>query len=307
MSDYNCIVVLGPTASGKTRLACAICDALNGEVISADSRQVYKGLDIGTGKDLSEYETNGRTIPYHLIDVRNAGEQFYLHDFVNGLREAFDDITNRGKLPVVCGGTGLYLDALTRDFSYTQVQENGPLREELAQMTKESLVQKLKNYPHALIGHVDTDSRKRLIRGIEIAEYISKHGALQEPPPPVYKPYYVGIQVSVTERRKRIGERLQQRLKQGLIEEVEVLVNGGLSFHRLEHLGLEYRFVSDYLQGRISREVMEQRLLTAINQFAKRQMTWFRKMEKEGVNINWTELSDTPAVISRLHSIFKNQ
>ena len=303
--NFNCLVVLGPTASGKTRLACRLADELHGEIISADSRQVYRGLDIGTGKDLSEYEVNGRKIPYHLIDVMDAGQQFYLHDFVNGLRDAFNDIVNRGRLPVICGGTGLYLDALTRDYSYTQVKEDLSLRESLGQMTKELLVKKLKEYPDAFVKHVDTDSKKRLIRGIEIAEYLIKNGELEEAPLPVYKPYYLGIQVSVTERRKRIAERLHQRLKQGLIEEVESLLKNGISIQRLESLGLEYRFVASCLQGKMTREVMEQRLVTAINQFAKRQMTWFRKMEKEGVQIHWVEPGDIPAVISEVKAIMR--
>jgi tRNA dimethylallyltransferase len=306
MSDYNCIVVLGPTASGKTKLACNICYALGGEVISADSRQVYKGLDIGTGKDLSEYEVNGKKIPYHLIDIAPPDRQFYLHEFVNGLSHAFNDIVNRQKLPVICGGTGLYLDALSRDYSYTQVNEDPLLREELAPLSREELVERLAQFPADFTKHVDVNSRKRLIRGIEVATHMTGKGPLTSSTHPPYKPYYIGIKLPVSEIRQRISHRLAQRMRQGLIDEVKELVNAGLTFERLEHLGLEYKFIAAYLQGELSKEVMAERLQTAICQFAKRQMTWFRKMERSGVQIHWVEQPDMLALTNDLKSIFRD-
>lgn len=289
MLNHNCIVVLGPTASGKTRMACQLASRLDGEIISADSRQVYRGLDIGTGKDLEEYTVNGKKIPYHLIDIIEPGEQFYLHQFTAELKKAFLEITNKDKLPIICGGTGLYLDALKKDFSFTQIKENEILRKELEHLTKENLVIKLENYHERFTAHVDRDSKKRLIRGIEIADYFSKHNdalSISELP---YKPYYIGINTDINERKKHISARLKKRLEEGLIEEVDGLLKSGVSYERLELFGLEYKFVSYYLKKEITKEELFTRLQTAIFQFAKRQMTWFRKMEKEGVEIHWIE------------------
>lgn len=285
--EYNCIVVLGPTASGKTRLACALANLLNGEIISADSRQVYKQLDIGTGKDLNEYVVNGKQIPYHLIDLCDPQQQFYLHQFVEESIKAFTQIRSRGCLPLICGGTGLYLDALTKDFSFTQIKENEALRKELSTLSKEDLVERLNNYPEELRAHVDVNSHKRLVRGIEVADHRSKHPVLKKSTPLPFKPFYIGLHVSADERKAKITQRLKTRLEHGLIEEVETLLKSGITHQRLETLGLEYKFVSRYLQQKINREELFTQLQTAIFQFSKRQMTWFRKMEKEGVLIHW--------------------
>ncbi len=286
---YNCLVVLGPTASGKTGLACALAYYLDGEIISADSRQVYRGLDIGTGKDLEAYFVNGKKIPYHLIDVAEPGEQFFLHQFAELLGEAFHEIINRNKLPIICGGTGLYLDALHKDFSLTQVKENDVLRQELQLLDKEELLQRLKKYPANSWAHVDLNSKKRIIRGIEVAEHLLHYpGGLRATDLP-YKPYYLGTNVDLEQRREKISQRLQNRLQNGLIEEVESLVKKGVPHERLEFFGLEYKFVSRYLKKEINKEQLEEKLQTAIFQFAKRQMTWFRKMEKEGIQIHWID------------------
>lgn len=287
MKEYNCIVVLGPTASGKTRLACKLAYENNGEIISADSRQVYKHLDIGTGKDLEEYTVNNRTIPYHLIDLVEPAEQFYLHQFIEKLEAAFHEITGRGRLPVVCGGTGLYLDALRKDFSLTSVKENAALRLELEPLSKQELVGRLLQFPRELISHVDVNSKKRIVRGIEVASHQLANAPIPLKREPPYKPIYLGIDVSLEERKNKISERLNARLNAGLIEEVERLLSTGITHQRLETLGLEYKFVSYFLQHKISREELHTQLFTAIAQFSKRQMTWFRKMEKEGVKINW--------------------
>ncbi|PBQ32357.1 tRNA (adenosine(37)-N6)-dimethylallyltransferase MiaA [Sphingobacteriaceae bacterium] len=304
LTKHNCIVVLGPTASGKTHLACKLAYELSGEVISADSRQVYKGLDIGTGKDLQEYLVNGRQIPYHLIDIAEPGEQFYLHQFTEKLKSAFLDIRLRNQIPIICGGTGLYLDALKKDFSFTQIKENESLREELEFLQKEDLLTRLDRYPVEFTKQVDRNSKKRIIRGIEIAEHFSKHGkdiSYMELP---YKPYYIGIATEVEERKKHISERLKKRLNEGLIAEVENLISSGISHERLHLFGLEYKFVSSYLKKEITKEELFTRLQTAIFQFAKRQMTWFRKMEKEGVEIHWVEKTNSDQIIENLRTEF---
>ncbi len=304
--NYNCIVILGPTASGKTKLACELAYALNGEIISADSRQVYKHLDIATGKDLNEYKVSGKKIPYYLIDIVEPQQQYYLNDFVRELEKSFLDITSRKKLPIICGGTGLYLDALHKDFSLTQIGENIELRNQLETLTKEALIEKLKTYPKNYWQHVDLNSKKRIIRGIEICESKSKNQASRHPALDLklttnnirlatYKPIYFGINISLEERKQKITSRLQQRLNSGLIEEVESLLKQGISHQRLQKFGLEYKFVSQYLLNEINREELFLQLQTAIFQFAKRQMTWFRKMEKEGIKINWINTLDANA------------
>jgi tRNA dimethylallyltransferase len=291
MENYNCLVVLGATASGKTRLACQLAYYLNGEIISADSRQVYKQLDIGTGKDLQEYHVNGEPIAYHLIDLVEPGEQFYLHQFMAELKNAFDTICAKNKLPVICGGTGLYLDALRKDFSLTQIKENAALRNELEPLSKEEVVLRLKNYPAEMISHVDLDSKKRMIRGIEIADYLTKNKTTVKRSALPYQPYYIGISTGPETRKQRISERLKKRLDEGLIDEVNSLLNSGVTQERLELFGLEYKFVSHYLQHKLTKDELFTKLQTAIFQFAKRQMTWFRKMEKEGVKIHWVDPS----------------
>ena len=306
MKNYNCIVVLGPTASGKTRLACSLAYYLHGEVISADSRQVYKRLDIGTGKDLDEYTVNGQAIAYHLIDIAEPGEQFYLHEFMAGLKNAFDLITSKNKLPVICGGTGLYLDTLRKDFSYTQIKENKALRNELELLSKEELLDKLKVFPAALTRQIDLDSKKRVIRGIEIAAYLLENNIIPKEGELPYKPYYLGINSDIDKRKELISQRLKKRIDEGLINEVENLLATGITHERLAFLGLEYKFVSRYLQRQITKEELLTLLQTAIFQLAKRQMTWFRKMEKEGVKINWVERSnDNTALVKQVEEIFK--
>lgn len=284
---YNCIVILGPTASGKTKLACELATAISGEIISADSRQVYKGLNIGTGKDLYEYNLDGQHIPYHLIDIVEPNEQYYLHQFVNDLEKTFLEIRSRKKIPIICGGTGLYLDALHKDFSLTQIEENFELRKQLETFSKENLIDKLKTYTPALWQHVDLNSKKRIIRGIEICEHQLKSGTLQQLVITKYQPIYFGINIHTDERKKNISERLQRRLNEGLMEEVESLLIQGISHQRLQKFGLEYKFVSKYLMNELNKDQLFLQLQTAIFQYAKRQMTWFRKMEKEGIEINW--------------------
>lgn len=288
MQHTNCIVILGPTASGKTHLACQLALHLNGEIISADSRQVYKRLNIGTGKDLDEYTVNGKTIPYHLIDIVEPGEQFYLHQFIAGLKKSFDQIRSAHKLPIICGGTGLYLDALRKDFSLTQVPEDPVFRKKMESLSKEELIAQLNSYPERFTQQVDRHSKKRLLRGIEIANYFSLGNPVPEKTERPYRPLYVGLEVSPEERKQRITRRLHQRLA-GLIEETEALLKEGITHERLAFFGLEYKFASLFLLQKITKEELMVQLETAIFQFAKRQMTWFRKMEKEGVTIHWVK------------------
>lgn len=289
LENYNCIVVLGPTASGKTHTACRLAYALDGEIISADSRQVYRRLDIGTGKDLEEYQVNGKAIPYHLIDIVEPGEQFYLHEFAAALKKTFGDISAQKKIPIICGGTGLYLDALRKDFSFTQVKEDPALRLLLEPLSKEELIRRLQQYPETFFTHVDLSSRKRIIRGIEVAAYFSRHGRIESGPELPYKPCYLGIKTDTEQRKALITQRLEKRLKEGLIEEVEGLLRIGITHERLQFLGLEYKYISDFLRAKISGTELFLQLQTAIFQFAKRQMTWFRRMEREGVKIHWIE------------------
>lgn len=288
--EHNCLVVLGPTASGKTHLACQLAYRLNGEIISADSRQVYKGLDIGTGKDLNEYILNGKQIPYHIIDVCEVETQFYFPDFIRHLKKAFTEITEREHMPIICGGTGLYLEALEKDHSYTQIPENLELRKKLEEMSKEELIQQIVDcqFERSREHPTDLHSKKRIIRSLEIAEYLKLNPNLKKEEV-IYKPKYIGICISKEERNKRIDERLKQRLENGLIEEVEGLLKKGISHNKLQFLGLEYKFISLYLLGKLTKEELYTQLSTAIHQFAKRQMTWFRRMERNGIKIEWVD------------------
>lgn len=304
MLKYNCIVVLGPTASGKTKLACQLAAALHGEIISLDSRQVYKGLDNGTGKDLHAYEINGEKINYHLIDCCEPEKQFYLHDFIAELKKTFTTLIEKKKLPILCGGTGLYLDALRKDFSFTQIAEDADLRKELEPLSKEELVRYLNKLPKEHISHVDRHSKKRLVRGIEVATYLSSHTVVKENPLELYHPYYIGLNPDKKDLETRITNRLLQRMQQGLIEEAQALYQKGLSYERMEELGLEYNFLSAFLQNKISKEELFSLLATAIHQYAKRQRTWFRKMEKEGVEIDWLDpLINLPTKIESIKKL----
>ncbi len=288
LNEYDVVVVLGPTASGKTKYACQLAYEHRGEIISADSRQVYKHLNIGTGKDLESYVVNDTPIPYHLIDLLEPNEQFFLHQYQQLAFDCIEDIKQRGKLPIVCGGTGLYLNALYTSYELTAIPKNETLRSELLLLSKEQLLQRLQTYPTKNIQHVDINSEKRIIRGIEVAEYLShKHLIAKEWKK--YKIKWLGIDVTKEERNARISKRLVTRIENGLIEEVEHLLKNGITHERLQFLGLEYKFISLYLLGQYDKQTFMKNLETAIHQFAKRQMTWFRKMEKE-VTIEWVKL-----------------
>jgi tRNA dimethylallyltransferase len=286
--DLNLLVILGPTASGKTRLGVELCRELNGEVISADSRQVYRGMDIGTGKDLEEYGE----ISCHLINIVDPGYEFNLFEFQRRFYDVFENIGKRGKLPVLVGGTGLYLDAVLRSYRLVEVPPNPELRAELGELSEDELTARLLRLKPEQHNTTDTIDRDRLTRAIEIAEGEKNAGQERLPSAPDLKPLILGVRWEREQLKKRIEERLRQRLESGMIEEVEGLHENGVSFEVLESYGLEYRFVSLFLQGNLNRNDLFQQLNSAIRAFAKRQMTWFRRMERQGVFIHWLDVKD---------------
>jgi tRNA dimethylallyltransferase len=284
MTHNPLLIILGATASGKTKLAIELAKVLDTEIISADSRQVFKGMDIGTGKDLIEFQDAG--IPFHLIDIKAAGENYNVKSFKEDFYTAFTSITNKNKLPILCGGTGMYIHSLLQNYELTAVPTNEELRQNLQGLTKDQLITKIKTYPENLINHVDFTSSKRLIRAIEVAYYLQHH-TLEKVELPVLSPLVIGLVDELETRRTKISKRLTVRLKEGLIEEVEKLIANGVSIEMLTFYGLEYKFVASYLMNEIDYATLEGRLTIAICQFAKRQMTFFRKMEKDGIKINW--------------------
>jgi tRNA dimethylallyltransferase len=290
LTEFNCLVVLGVTASGKTNLACQMAHKLNGAIISADSRQVYKHLTIGTGKDLNSYCIEGSLIPYYGIDIAEPSDQYYLHQFCELLNSSFNIITKQKILPIICGGTGLYLDALSKSFEYTQIKENSQLRLTLDGKTKEELLIVLGTFNESDTQHVDKSSIKRIIRGIEVADYLKSNQIVKHQLP--YKPLYIGIQTELNDSIKQINKRLHDRLNNGLIEEVEGLIKMGITYERLINLGLEYKYISHYLQKKLTYSEFKEQLALAIIQYSKRQSTWFKKMEKEGTHINWFKQSE---------------
>lgn len=287
------ICILGPTASGKTRYAVELALKYDGEIISADSRQVYRGMDIGTGKDLSEYIVAGangsvRQIPYHLIDIVAAGEKYNVFQYQKDFWKAYKSILARGRVPILCGGTGLYIDSVTRGYSLPEVPENKELRAVLEQQSMEELANKLSALK-PLHNKTDFDSKKRLIRALEI-EYYRVENPVLLTHNPALNTKFIGIDVDRSERNAKIDKRLHQRLQNGLIDEVNHLLSSGISPEDLIYYGLEYKYVTMYILGQLTMSEMEQKLATAIHQFAKRQMTWFRGMERRGVVIDWIKV-----------------
>lgn len=290
MPDKPLLVILGATASGKTRLAVQVANKFDGEIISADSRQIFKQMDIGTGKDLDEYVINSKNIPYHLINILEAGERYHVDAFKNDFYKAYQTIQENGKLPILCGGTGMYIHSILQNQVYTATPVNTDFREELEPLSKEELVSKLRNYQSDSLLKVDLSSKKRLIRAIEIAEYL-KYNKLEQIERPKISPIVIGLKNEIEITRKNILHRLEYRLNNGMIEEVENLLNQGISGDTLIFYGLEYKFIVNYLSGQLSYEDLKLKLGVAICQFAKRQNTFFRKMEKDGILINWLDAS----------------
>jgi len=285
------LVILGPTASGKTKLAVNLSSILNGEIISADSRQVFEGMDIGTGKDLDEYIIDGRKIPYHLIDVKKAGESYNVNEFKEDFYSVFQKITDKKALPVLCGGSGMYIHSILQGHEYTTIPPNTTLRTALAELESDELRNILSKYSHKFTAHADLSSRKRIIRAIEVSSYLTEH-TLEKVERPEFKYCVIGLEPELNLRRSRIISRLELRLKQGLVNEVDQLIKSGVPKEKLVFYGLEYKFVVAYIFGEINYETLVEKLTIAICQFAKRQMTFFRKMEKDGVKIHWIKSND---------------
>lgn len=282
------ITLLGPTATGKTSLATALALRINAEIISADSRQVYRRMDIGTGKDLDDYCLNGSNVPYHLIDIVEPGIEYNVFQYQQLAHQAIKDIENRGKNIILCGGSGMYIEALLKGYKLFPVPDNPTLRQQLEQQSDEELTQMLASFK-ALHNHTDTCERPRLIRAIEIEIYYQEHPELMASCQPVPSVIF-GLKGERNLIRSRITQRLQQRLDNGMIEEVQQLIDSGVNPNQLIRYGLEYKFLTQYLQNQLDYETMFKRLNVAIHQFSKRQMTWFRKMEREGFNIHWMDI-----------------
>ena len=294
------ITILGPTASGKTPLATALAVALPrgadgavvGEIISADSRQVYRGMDIGTGKDLGDYVVGGEAVGYHLIDICEPGTKYNLFRYQQDFFDAYEDIQSRGRQPILCGGTGLYIEAVLRGYSLSPVPQNAELRQRLEGKPLAELTKRLEDLK-ALSGTTmhnttDVDSCQRAIRAIEIETYCLKHPVPRRELPPL-EALVVGVDISRELRREKISRRLRERLNHGMVEEVRTLIDSGIAPDDLIYYGLEYKYVTEYVVGRLTFEQMKSQLEIAIHQFAKRQMTWFRGMERRGTTIHWID------------------
>lgn len=288
MKPYDLITVLGPTASGKTKFAVKLAQLIDAEIISADSRQVYRRMDLGTGKDLSDYQIGDTLIPYHLIDICEPGTKYNLFEYQRDFLEAYTDIKSRGKNVIVCGGTGLYLESVLKSYRLSPVPQNPELRERLKDKSLEELTELLRSYK-SLHNTTDVDTTQRAIRAIEIEDYY-KHTPLDERPFPELKSLTLGISVDRDLRRARISQRLKQRLDEGMIDEVRRLLVEGIPADDLIYYGLEYKFLTLHATGELSYEEMYRQLEIAIHQFAKRQMTWFRGMEKRGTPIRWLSM-----------------
>ena len=284
---YDLITILGPTASGKTPLAAALADRLGTEIISGDSRQVYRRMDLGTGKDLADYAVEGREVPYHLIDIVEPGTKYNVFEYQRDFLKAYEDMTARGKLPILCGGTGMYIESVLKGYRLLPVPENPELRQKLEGKSLEELTHILEGYKK-LHNSTDVDTAKRAIRAIEIEEYYK-----QQPPEyrefPSLKSVIVGVDIDRELRREKITRRLKQRLDEGMVDEVRGLLAEGIPAENLIYYGLEYKFLTQYAIGELTFEEMFHQLETAIHQFAKRQMTWFRGMERRGFTIHWLD------------------
>lgn len=285
--EYDLIVILGPTASGKTKLAAELAYHIDGEIISADSRQLYRGMDIGTGKDIEEYFIHGKQIPYHLIDIREAGEKYNVFEFQSDFYKVYSEIKARGKKVILCGGTGMYIDAVLKQYKLITVPVNQQLRDSLANKTLDELATILAGYKK-LHNTTDTDTIKRTIRGIEIEDYYANNPQVDNELPQINAIIF-GVDINRELRREKITKRLKERLEQGMVEEVKMLLDRGISAEDLIYYGLEYKFLTQYIIGQLTYDEMFEQLNIAIHQFAKRQMTWFRKMQKEDTTIHWID------------------
>lgn len=289
------ITILGPTASGKTALSTALAARMgNAEIISADSRQVYRGMDVGTGKDLADYRVGEVEVPYHLIDIVEPGTKYNLYEYQKDFHEVYEDIRQRGALPILCGGTGLYIEAVLKGYQLSPVPQNAALRKDLEGWSLEALTEKLKELKaktgSAMHNRTDVDSCQRAIRAIEIESYNLEHPVPLREMSPIDS-LLIGVDIDRNSRREKITQRLRQRLETGMLDEVRGLLDGGIPADDLIYYGLEYKYVTERIIGKISFDEMFVSLETAIHQFAKRQMTWFRGMERRGFTIHWIDSS----------------
>lgn len=301
----NLIVILGPTASGKTNLATRLAKDLRSEIISADSRQVYRGMDIGTGKDLSEYVVDGIVIPCHLIDIVDPSYEFNVFEYQRRFFICFSEISSRGMIPIMAGGTGLYIESVLKGYRMLEVPESPKLREELEKEAMDALVKRLLRLNPASHNTTDLCDRKRLIRAIEIQEFTKAWHGSSDGAVPLIVPLVVGIYWERSFLRQRITHRLEERLQSGMIDEVNNLHASGIRWEKLDYFGLEYRYVGLYLRGILSYKDMFRTLNTRIHQFAKRQETWFRRMEKRGIEIRWINGNDYNSLKKIIHCIMK--
>jgi tRNA dimethylallyltransferase len=281
------IVITGPTATGKTRLAARLAAAMNGEIISADSRQVYRGMDYGTGKDYGDYLVNDYLVPYHLVDIMDPGQEYNVYQFQQDFLKAWRHVVKRHKQPVLCGGTGLYIEAAIGGYHLVRVPRNEALRKKLDRLTWQELTDRLAGM-RPLHNTTDTDDRERLLRAIEIETHNKENPAAGMDYPRL-NPLLFGISLDRAEIRRRITARLKNRLERGMLEEIDRLLKSGLKPEQLDFYGLEYRYLTRYATGELNYEEMFEKLNTAIHQFAKRQMTWFRRMERKGYRIHWID------------------
>jgi len=301
---FDMVTILGPTASGKTEVAVNLAHKLKGEIISADSRQIYRGMDLGTGKDIEEYRIDGTELPYHLIDIAEAGYQYNVFEFQRDFLKVYKSIREKGSFPIMCGGSGMYLEAILKGYRLIQVPVNEAQRARLQLLTLEELTEILRQYK-ALNNTSDTENKKRAIRAIEIEEFCASHPETDLSFPAINS-LIVGVKYDRASRRSRITSRLKQRLDNGMVQEVEKLLADGLQPDELTYYGLEYKYLTQYVTGQLTYDEMFNGLNTAIHQFAKRQMTWFRKMEREGFEIRWLDgnmptIEKTDKIISWLN------
>ena len=286
-SKYDMVTILGPTASGKTEVAVNLALKLGGEIISADSRQIYREMDLGTGKDLEEYQIDGINVPYHLIDIVDAGYQYNVFEFQRDFLKVYQAVKEKDSFPVMCGGSGMYLEAILKGYRLIQVPVNEERRAELLLLSLEALIEILKHYK-SINNTSDTENKKRAVRAIEIEEFCLAHPETDLSFPKINS-LIVGVKYDRDSRRKRITMRLEQRLSNGMVDEVKKLLNKGLKPGDLTYYGLEYKYLTLFIIGQLTYDEMFTGLNTAIHQFAKRQMTWFRKMERDGFEIKWLD------------------
>ena len=289
------ITILGPTASGKTSLAAALAARIDAEIISADSRQVYRGMTIGTGKDLDDYRQGDRLIPYHLIDICEPGTKYNLFQYQQDFHLIYNNIVARGVRPILCGGTGLYIESVLKGYALSPVPQNQALRDELADKSLAELTEMLEDLKHrnhsVMHNRTDVDTAQRAIRAIEIETYNLEHPTDNRTLPPIAS-VIIGVDINREERRRKITQRLKQRLEEGMVDEIRQLLDRGIAPENLIYYGLEYKFVTEYVIGKTRYEEMFRQLEIAIHQFAKRQMTWFRGMERRGFTIHWIDALD---------------